>query len=599
MANAEKGAAFLDARIAKSTPGRFPIDLKKVSEVKVLPEACNDTPTPDDKDGKSATKDDKPTTANALIELAIKHSDLFHDERGDGYAVIAHNEIRRTLKLRSKEFRRWLSGTYYATTERAANNEAIYTSLSVLEAKATYDGRQLELSNRFAKRDGVIYIDMADSRWRGVKVTAAGWEILIKPPVLFRRYSHQQALPDPVRKGKLSDIHKHLAVKAEDDKRLVEAWLVACAFSDVPRPAITFHGPQGASKTTAARCLKSISDPSLTESVDLGKSPADLAQVLDHHGVPCFDNLTSIQAWAADLLCRGVTGGAFSKRELYSDDSDVILSFKRPMIITGINIPTHAPDLLDRLLMIELERIQPDKRMDEATFWARFNADKPMLFGALLDAIAGALHHLPHIKLQRMPRMADFARIACAYAEFAGIGSEKMLEIIMQHTSRQTQEVLDADPVASAIRDFIQKQGTWKGTAASLLQQLNEFVSVPKPDGWPKQANNLTRKINVLHATLNEAGISIRRHKEGLSREKLLTLESIAESSSLSSASSKDSIHAGFKPDDKADDKDDKRKIQKSSSALKPRASTGLNDRDDKDGKSGVFSVSSQSEVTI
>ena len=65
---------------------------------------------------------------------------------------------------------------------------------------------------------------------------------------------------------------------------------------------------------------------------------------------------------AADMLCRGVTGGAFSKRELYSDDSDVILTFKRPMIITGINIPTHSPDLLDRLLLIELERIQSDRR---------------------------------------------------------------------------------------------------------------------------------------------------------------------------------------------------------------------------------------------
>jgi hypothetical protein len=56
-----------------------------------------------------------------------------------------------------------------------------------------YDNSQLELSNRFAMRDGVIYIDLADKRWRAIKVTAAGWEILDKPHVMFRRYSHQQA----------------------------------------------------------------------------------------------------------------------------------------------------------------------------------------------------------------------------------------------------------------------------------------------------------------------------------------------------------------------------------------------------------------------
>lgn len=535
----------------------------------------------DDVDDKRG-KDDKPTTAKALIDLAVKHCDLFYDERGDGYAVTTHNGIRRTLKLRGKEFRRWLAGTFYATTERAANNEAISTALSVLEAKATFDGRRLELSNRFAVRDGVIYIDLADSRWRVVKVTTAGWEILEKPPVLFRRYSHQQALPDPVRGGRLSDIHNHLSVKSDDDKHLVEAWLVACAFSDVPRPAITFHGPQGASKTTTARCIKTISDPSLTESVDLGKSPADLAQVLDHHGVPCFDNLTSIQAWAADMLCRGVTGGAFSKRELYSDDSDVILSFKRPMIITGINIPTHAPDLLDRLLLIELERIQPDKRMDEATFWSQFNADKPSLFGALLDGIAGALQHLPNVRLDRMPRMADFARVACAYAKFSGIGSGRMLDIIMQHTSRQTQEVLDADPVATAIREFILKRRSWTGTAAELLGLLNESAPTPRPDGWPKQANALTRKINVLHATLNECGIGVRRDRAGSSRQ--MTLESSAGTSSSSSQSPEGNIHAGF------DDDDIFRPSSQVSSQPKQSTGAGCDDNDDDDDKSGLLS---------
>ena len=539
----------------------------------------------DDDDDKPA----KQSTANALIEMAVKHCDLFHDERNDGYAVTTHKGIRRTLKLRGREFRRWLAGLYYAETERAANNEAISTALSVLEAKATFDGRMLELSNRFAMREGVIYLDVADDKWRVIEVTADGWEVLNKPPVLFRRYSHQQALPDPVKGGKLSDLHKHLAIKSDDDRMLAEAWLVACAFPDIPRPAPTFHGPQGASKTTTARVLKSLTDPSLTESIDLGKSPADLAQNLDHHGVPCFDNLTRIPGWAADLLCRAVTGGAFSKRELYSDDSDIILSFKRAMIFTGINIPTHAPDLLDRLLLVELERISPDNRMDESSFWARFNADKPMLFGALLDAIAGTLKHLPMVKLNRMPRMADFAKIACAYAEYTGVGAERMLDIIMSHTSRQTQEVLDADPVATAIRDFIHKRGTWTGTAAELLGLI---TPASKPENWPKQANALTRKINVLHATLNECGISVRRDRAGTSRN--MTLESSAETSSLSSLPPQANKHAGFDDDDisrpSSQVSSQTKTSSQVSSRLKPSTGAGYDDSDDNDDKSGLLS---------
>jgi len=555
-------------------------------------------------------KGDKATTATVLIDIAEKNCDLFHDERHDGYAVLVHKGIRQTVKLRGREFRRWLAGTYYAKTKKAANNEAIATAMSVLDAKATFDGPQLELSNRFAMRDGAIYIDMADNNWRVIKVTAEGWEIMDKPPVLFRRYSHQQALPEPVRGGKLSDLHKHLAIKSADDKLLVESFLASAEFPNIPRPTITFHGSHGASKTSAARIVKSITDPSVLESVNLGKSPAELAQVLDHHGVPCFDNLSSIPPWAADMLCCAVTGGAFSKRELYSDDSDILLTFKRPIIITGINIPTHAPDLLDRLLLIELERINPENRLDETTFWKKFYTERAKLFGALLDGIAGALKHLPNIKLNRMPRMADFARVACAYAEFAGIGADKMLDVIMRHTSRQTQEIMDADPVACAIGEFIRKHGKWTGTAGVLLKLLNESAPTPRPEGWPRQGNSLSRKLNVLHATLNDVGISIQRHKEGSDRERLLTLESRPDSSSASSASSRSPIFAGLGTDDKCrpssgtssapDDKNDAAKTSSaSSSALNPSIRAGLDDADDQDDISATFPDDSDSDSVV
>ncbi|SFO12241.1 hypothetical protein [Nitrosospira briensis] len=553
-----------------------------------------------DSQAKKDAKEDK-STANALIELAARHCAFFHDERGDGYAVVTDNQVQLTLGLRSKAFRRWLAGTFYKTTERAANNEALSTALSVLEAKATYDNPQLELSNRFAMRDGEIYIDLTDKRWRAIKVTVAGGEIVDKPPAMFRRYSHQQALPDPGDGGRLSDIHRHLRIKSKEDQYLVEAWLVACAFSNVPRPAITFHGPQGASKTTTARCIKAITDPSLTGSVDLGKSPADLAQILDHHGVPCFDNLTSIPTWAADMLCRGVTGGAFAKRELYSDNSDVILSFKRPIIITGINIPTHAPDLLDRLLLIELERIPANKRMDETTFWTRFNADLPLLFGALLDAMAGTLRHLPTIKLSRMARMADFTRIACAYAEYAGIGSKRMLSIIMKHASRQTEEVLQSDPVATAILNFIKKQVRWTGTATELLNLLNEAAYGPRPEKWPRQANNLTRQMNVLQATLEEAGISVTRQKKGRKGDKQVTLEYKAKSSSASSAPSNPPIDGSLPADgnlngpsvasSREDGKCEVKQLSSAlSSAIEPSIGAASGDAGGKDDKSEVIS---------
>jgi len=216
------------------------------------------------------------------------------------------------------------------------------------------------------------------------------------------------------------------------------------------------------------------------------------------------------------------------------------------------------------------------------------------------------------VKLDKMPRMADFARIACAYAKYAGVGSEKMLDVIMSHTARQTQEVLDSDPVATAIRDFIQNRKSWTGTAAQLLVLLNDSAPTPKPDGWPKQANNLTRKINVLHATLNEVGISVRKHK--LNGEKVLTLESSADLSNSSSPSTQGNAHAGYSGDDESKSssgvssqsthEDGKSPPNKSSSPistpLKPNAGAGWDDEVDKDDESGVLSgAAEETEVEL
>jgi hypothetical protein len=191
--------------------------------------------------------------------------------------------------------------------------------------------------------------------------------------------------------------------------------------------------------------------------------------------------------------------------------------------------------LLDRLLLIELERISPRKRLDETTFRTRFNEDLPRLFGSLLDAIAGTLKHLSNIFLPRTARMADFTRIACAYAEYAGIGSKKMLAIIMRHASRQTEEVLAADPVASAIFDFIKKKECWTGTATDLLELLNQSAPKPRAQDWPRQPNSLTKKMNTLQSTFNDAGISFIRDK-GRKKGRTLTLEYKVKSSSPSSS---------------------------------------------------------------
>jgi hypothetical protein len=225
--------------------------------------------------------------------------------------------------------------------------------------------------------------------------------------------------------------------------------------------------------------------------------------------VPAYDNLSTMQDWMADAFCRAATGGASEKRMLYTDGDSVLVSFRRAVILTGINIPSLAPDLLSRTLMIELEAVPPEMRREEREFWAGFNAARPRLFGALLDALSGTLKALPHVRPLHLQRMADFTRIGAAAAEALGYGQTLFLDAYERTARKQTAEVLSGDAVALALRGFMEMRTEWEGTTGALFEALRPAASQDRRSGFPATAAWLGRKLNILRPSLRESGIDV------------------------------------------------------------------------------------------
>ena len=113
--------------------------------------------------------------------------------------------------------------------------------------------------------------------------------------------------------------------------------------------------------------------------------------------------------WISDALCRAVTGKGFSKRALYTDDEDVIQTYRRCVGLNGINVAAHKPDLLDRSILFVLDPILASQRKWEQQFWSEFEDIRPLLFGAILDGLSRAMALRDSIQLEGLPRMADFA----------------------------------------------------------------------------------------------------------------------------------------------------------------------------------------------
>jgi hypothetical protein len=234
--------------------------------------------------------------------------------------------------------------------------------------------------------------------------------------------------------------------------------------------------------------------------------------------------------WISDALCRAITGEGSSKREWYTDDDDIIYSFRVCLGFNGINVAAHKPDLLDRALLIGLEEIPQAKRRPEAQFWEEFEAARPSIFGGMLDALSRAMKLRPFVKVANLPRMADFTLWGCAIAEALGYTHSDFLNAYQANMLARNNEVTTADPVASVVLAFMENREHWSGAASDLLMELDRLAELHRVDmrakSWPKAANALSRRLNEIKPNLTTAGIRLVRDRQGNARDLSLTKSS-------------------------------------------------------------------------
>jgi hypothetical protein len=339
---------------------------------------------------------------------------LFHASDGTGFADLIIDGHRETWPLRSKRFQTWLRQHYYERTWHAPSPAALNAALNVLEAQAQFDGPQRKVSLRLAEHDGLMYLDLADEFWRCIEIGANGWRIAEDPPVRFRRSVGMQPLPLPVRGGSIEALAPFVNLASDNDFVLIVAWLLGALRAGGPYPVLAVAGEQGSAKTVLSKFLRSLIGPSVAPVRALPRDERELFIAASHSHVLAFDNLSGLPPWLSDTLCRLTSGGAFSTRRLFTDHDEILFTAARPIVLNGIEDIVTRPDLADRAIVLMLAPIAERQRPPEHALWHEFELAHPYILGALLDAAARGLQILPRVRLQRLPRMADFALWATA-----------------------------------------------------------------------------------------------------------------------------------------------------------------------------------------
>ncbi|WP_425829613.1 ATP-binding protein [Streptomyces fractus] len=460
--------------------------------------------------------EDKTPAREVIADYAQAHFRYFRTADGTVYAQKNGHPVARPIRSQgtSGSHRQELMVGLFNDGRGVFNGTALKEALDLIEALAMKQEVQ-QVHIRVAPGfDGATWLDLGRNDGKSIRIHPAGWDILTPDPaeVCWRRTQLTGELPLPVKDtdGKGIDLLLRLCNFANaETEALAIAWLIGCLGPSVPVPAPFLTGPQGAGKSTGGRMLVRIIEGM---SGDLRRAPKDeenLTAAVAAGWVTALDNLSYLSPDLSDAMCCIVTGAETVKRALYTDGDVVRARYRRPLLMTGIDVGVIRPDLAERLLPLRLER--PKVRRTEAELWAEYEEALPIVLGSLLDLTVKV--RAAQAEIPTDLRMADFAHLCAQLDEATGFGA---LSAYRRSLDDLNDDVIEGDLLAQTVlqhaatiepgRDQRMPSAEWLATLSVLYSGED---CRPMPKGWPTTGKVLSDRLKRLQPTLAARGVFI------------------------------------------------------------------------------------------
>jgi len=489
--------------------------------------------TPVNRQLAAANDEEKRPLVERLLGMAQESYEFGIMTTGDEFAL-SKDGSAVVLPLMSTQFKQDFARRAYTELGEIVGTGPVRQILLLLGAMA-HEETPVTISLRVARSARGIVVDIGNGAGDAIEVTAEGWAVVPRSPVLFRRTQATLPLVIPEREGSLDQLRPFLNV-SEAAFRIIVAFLVAAFIPDIPHPVLALTGEQGTAKSNATRLLVRLVDPSAAELRHVSADLDDWAVVANASYVVPLDNLSHISAGFSDALCRAATGDGIVRRQLYTDSDVKIMVYRRVVVLNTIDLSSLRGDLAERMLLVELEPISKGDRREEKVIHEEFEAVRGRIFGGLLDLLVKVLAALPGVNSSELPRMADFARVLLAVDQVEGWHT---FDTYMESQSKTAGQAVESSYLADVLIRFMnerlptgQDRSRWSGTATALLDELTRRVDRP-PRGWPSTPAVLGSELKRLAPDLHRsAGIQVKpsRSAHGRSWEILRSMVWEAES---------------------------------------------------------------------
>ena len=151
-----------------------------------------------------------------------------------------------------------------------------------------------------------VVLDLGDTHGTAAVIDGDGVTVVNESPTLFRRTALTGPLPTPAEDvtdaAALNELRDLLNV-GDDAWPLAVGWLVASMIPSIPHPVLMLGGEQGTGKSTAARLIVGLVDPSPALLRSEPRDPEAWAMAASGSWCVVIDNVSRIPGWWSDATC--------------------------------------------------------------------------------------------------------------------------------------------------------------------------------------------------------------------------------------------------------------------------------------------------------
>lgn len=461
-----------------------------------------------------------------FAEIQQLGHELYYDQYGTAFvSLINEKGFKQFMAVSDKSYQQLIRRMYYKKYKKAVSKEILSQVFDTLEAEAVCNGTEIETACRCKYKDGSIYYHLADMEQTVLKVDENGIEVLESSPIPFvcKPKMLAQVMPTDIKtlEGEKKTnfrtlVKKYWKFESEEDYLLHNVTLLTRFISDIPSPILYYMGDRGSTKTTSMKLDKMLVDPSLIDVKALPHQIGDVVTALSDYMV-CFDNVEgNLTAETANLFCICATSGYYVKRKLFTDNDTAAIKLGAKLSFSGITSISNRADFLDRVVTVFCHRLSDSERRTETEIINEFQAILPYLLYRALKILAKAVGIYKELNLEKLPRMADFAKWGYAIAEALQYGGDRFLEVYKRNQEELLDMLVEEDSSLSVLIDYMKTRSKFKGSMTELQVQLTEYAKerdIDTKNGLSGNANMLSRKLFHNLSVFEQYGIYLQRKK--------------------------------------------------------------------------------------